>query len=81
VEDRKGRKRQQPVASGRNIARASDPTRTARHLDLHTNTVHFRLNRIRDLTGINPRSYAGLSLLLTTARMTGAGSGGRTVGR
>jgi hypothetical protein len=47
--------------------------RTARHLDLHTNTVYFRLNRIRELTGIDPRCYAGLSLLLTTVRMMGAG--------
>jgi hypothetical protein len=48
--------------------------RTARHLDLHTNTVYFRLNRIRELTGIDPRSYAGLSLLLTTVRMLNAGA-------
>jgi hypothetical protein len=33
--------------------------RTARHLNLHTNTIYFRLNRIRELTGIDPRSYAG----------------------
>jgi sugar diacid utilization regulator len=46
--------------------------RTARHLDLHTNTVYFRLNRIRELTGIDPRSYSGLSLLLTTVRMLNA---------
>jgi sugar diacid utilization regulator len=31
--------------------------------------VYFRLNRIRELTGIDPRSYSGLSLLLTTVRM------------
>jgi sugar diacid utilization regulator len=36
--------------------------RTARHLDLHTNTVYFRLNRVRELTGIDPRSYSRLSL-------------------
>src|SRR6266700_3301773 len=47
--------------------------RTARDLDLHTNTVYFRLNRIRELTGIDPRSYSGLSLLLTTVRMLNAG--------
>jgi hypothetical protein len=58
-----------------------DSKRIARHLDLHTNTVHFRLNRIRDLTGIDPRSYAGLPLLLTTVRMMGAVDGTRTVGR
>ncbi len=33
--------------------------RTAGHLDLHTNTVYLRVNRIRDLTRIDPRSYAG----------------------
>ena len=43
--------------------------RTARRLNRHTNTVYFRLNRIRELTGIDPRSYSGLSLLLTTLRM------------
>jgi hypothetical protein len=48
--------------------------RTARLLDLHTNTVYFRLNRIRELTGIDPRSYAGLSLLLTTVRMLSNGA-------
>jgi sugar diacid utilization regulator len=52
--------------------------RTARHLDLHTPTPsNFRLNRIRDPTGIDPRSYAELSLLLTTARMPRAGPVGR----
>ena len=43
--------------------------RTARRLKLHTNTVYFRLNRIRELTSIDPRSYSGLSLLLTTLGM------------
>jgi PucR C-terminal helix-turn-helix domain len=55
--------------------------RTARHLDLHTNTVYFRLNRIRELTGIDPRCQAGLSLPLTTVRMMGARNGARTVGQ
>jgi sugar diacid utilization regulator len=53
--------------------------RTARHPDLHTNTIYFR--RIRDLTGIDRRSYAGLSLLLTTVRMMGAGARETTMGR
>jgi hypothetical protein len=43
--------------------------RTARDLDLHTNTVYFRLNHVRKLTGVDPRSYVGLSLLLTTLEM------------
>jgi sugar diacid utilization regulator len=46
--------------------------RTARDLKLHTNTVYFRLNRVRKLTGIDPRSYLGLSLLLTTLKMLDA---------
>lgn len=46
--------------------------RTARDLNLHTNTVYFRLNRVRKLTGIDPRSYMGLSLLLTTLQMLDA---------
>ena len=45
---------------------------TARNLNLHTNTVYFRLNRVRKLTGIDPRSYAGLSLLLTAMQMLDA---------
>jgi PucR C-terminal helix-turn-helix domain len=53
--------------------------RAARHLDLHTNTVYFRLNRIRELTGIDPRCQAGLPL--TTVRMMGARNGARTVGQ
>jgi sugar diacid utilization regulator len=55
--------------------------RTARRLDLHTNTVYFRLNRIRELTGIDPRSYSGLSLLLTTVRMLNAGARSTAAGR
>jgi hypothetical protein len=55
--------------------------RTARRLDLHTNTVYFRLNRIRELTGIDPRSYSGLSLLLTTLRMLDAGAGSDSASR
>ena len=46
--------------------------RTARDLNLHTNTVYFRLNSVRKLTGIDPRSYTGLSLLLTTLQMLDA---------
>ena len=42
--------------------------RTAQRLGVHTNTVYFRLNRIKKLTGINPRTYSGTSLLLTALR-------------
>jgi sugar diacid utilization regulator len=44
--------------------------RTAQRLDLHTNTVYFRLNRIKKLTGVDARTYAGTSLLLTALRLS-----------
>jgi len=43
--------------------------RTARRLKLHTNTIYTRLNRIKQLTGVDPRSFAGTSLLLTALRL------------
>ena len=42
---------------------------TARRLGVHANTVYFRLNRIRKLTGIDPRTFSGASLLLTALRL------------
>jgi sugar diacid utilization regulator len=42
---------------------------TARRLNIHTNTVYFRLNRISSLTGINPRTYSGTSHMLTALRL------------
>jgi hypothetical protein len=42
---------------------------TAQRLSVHTNTVYFRLNRINQLTGINPRTYSGTSHLLTALRL------------
>jgi sugar diacid utilization regulator len=52
---------------------------TARRLNIHTNTVYFRLNRITSLTGINPRTYSGTSRMLTALRLleiqTGRGHG------
>jgi hypothetical protein len=42
---------------------------TARQLGLHANTVYFRLNRVMAITGIDPRTYKGLSLLLTALRL------------
>jgi sugar diacid utilization regulator len=42
---------------------------TARRLGVHVNTVYFRLNRIRKLTGVDPRTYAGVSGLLTVFRL------------
>jgi PucR C-terminal helix-turn-helix domain/GGDEF-like domain len=42
---------------------------TAKRLDVHTNTVYFRLNRIKGLTGIDPRTYSGTNRLLTALRL------------
>jgi sugar diacid utilization regulator len=42
---------------------------TARRLGVHTNTVYFRLNRIHKLTGVDPRTFSGTSLLLTALRL------------
>jgi hypothetical protein len=46
---------------------------TARRVGVHTNTVYFRLNRIRELTGVDPRTYSGTSLLLTALRLLETG--------
>jgi hypothetical protein len=51
---------------------------TAQRLGVHPNTVYFRLNRIKKLTGIDPRTYSGTSLLLTAVRLLEIhGSGSR----
>ena len=42
---------------------------TARHLGVHTNTVYFRLNRIKERTGEDPRTFYGTSTLLTALRL------------
>jgi transcriptional regulator of acetoin/glycerol metabolism len=42
---------------------------TARRVGVHTNTIYFRLNRIKKLTGVDPRTYAGASLLLAALRL------------
>jgi hypothetical protein len=44
--------------------------RSAQRLGVHTNTVYFRLNRIKKLTGVDARTYAGTSLLLTALRLS-----------
>jgi PucR C-terminal helix-turn-helix domain/GGDEF-like domain len=49
---------------------------TARRLSVHTNTVYFRLNRINNLTGLNPRTYSGTSDLLTALRLIEIHDGG-----
>lgn len=42
---------------------------TAGRLRVHTNTVYFRLNQVKKLTGVDPRTFAGLSLLINALRM------------
>jgi hypothetical protein len=49
---------------------------TASRLGVHTNTVYFRLNRIRKLTGVDPRTFSGASLLLTSLRLLEAHAAG-----
>lgn len=49
---------------------------TAQRLDVHTNTVYFRLNRIDKLSGLNPRTYSGISTLLTAVRLLEIHGGG-----
>ena len=45
---------------------------TARRLGVHANTVYFRLNRIHKLTGIDPRTFSGTSVLVTSLRLLNA---------
>ncbi len=42
---------------------------TARRLNVHANTVYFRLNQVKDRTGADPRTFAGTTLLLTSLRL------------
>jgi len=42
---------------------------TARQIGVHTNTVYFRLNRIKKMTGVDPRTYSGTSFLLIALRL------------
>lgn len=42
---------------------------TAQALGVHTNTVYFRLVRLRKLSGIDPRTYSGATLILTALRL------------
>jgi hypothetical protein len=43
--------------------------RTAQRLALHPNTVHYRLRRIEELTGLDPRRFADLMELVTAIRV------------
>ena len=42
---------------------------TAGRLGVHANTVYFRLNQIKKRTGVDPRTFAGTSLLITALRL------------
>ena len=42
---------------------------TAKRLNVHANTVYFRLNRVREITNVDPRSFAGLTVILTALRL------------
>jgi sugar diacid utilization regulator len=41
--------------------------KTAEQLAVHPNTIYLRLQRIHDVTGLEPRSFNGLSELLLVA--------------
>jgi hypothetical protein len=49
-----------------NVARA------AQRLTVHPNTVHYRLSRVAELTGSEPRRFADLVELLTALRLLGS---------
>lgn len=42
---------------------------TAQKLGVHTNTVYFRLNQIKKHSGVDPRTFSGMSFLLTALRL------------
>jgi PucR C-terminal helix-turn-helix domain/GGDEF-like domain len=42
---------------------------TARELGVHTNTVYFRLNRVKKISSVDPRTYAGASAILMALRV------------
>ena len=41
--------------------------KAAEHLAVHPNTIYLRLQRVRELTGLEPRSFSGLTELLVVA--------------
>jgi hypothetical protein len=43
--------------------------RTAEHLGVHANTIHYRLRRVHELTGRDPRRFADLVELTTALRL------------
>ena len=56
---------------------------TAQLLGVHTNTVYFRLNRLKKVSSVDPRTYAGASTILTALRLLEIRkeAGARSMGR
>lgn len=48
--------------------------RTAKRLVVHPNTVHYRLRRVRELSGRDPRRFGELAELMTALRLLDPGS-------
>lgn len=45
-------------------------TETSQCLDVHRNTIEYRLNKIKRITGLEPRKFYDLVKLVEMARMT-----------
>ena len=56
------------------VANDMSAGQTARALSVHANTVHYRLRRILELTGMDPRSTPDLFTLLLACRLDAAGT-------
>ncbi len=78
----------QPLDAGTDLRRTLevllacnlDRERAARELWIHRRTLHYRLDRIRDLSGVDPSSARGIQLFraaLTSARLTSLERTGR----
>lgn len=61
------------------LTRGLNVKQTARRLGVNANTVYFRLNRINKLCGIDPRTFSGTSLLLTSLRLLEAYANGKEI--
>jgi hypothetical protein len=48
--------------------------KTAEHLEVHPNTVHYRLRRVQELTGRDPRRFGDLVELTTALRVLKPGT-------
>ncbi|MEE8599950.1 PucR family transcriptional regulator [Euzebya tangerina] len=56
------------------VANDMSAGQTARALSIHANTVHYRLKRILELTGMDPRSTPDLFALLLACRLEATGA-------